>query len=308
MDCERARRLVVCRYELDEAILEVVTSNAQFMAIIVADFTDAVHSTPWIEDEISGDATGQASAVVKLVCYTQSQLAALMNTTKYGERASLRDNIEGAKGAELRALRAVEPLQATVAEAGKRLLDAYELIRPRTTEPKLVYDQTVNAHYLPLGFAIRGQGRRADKRCRPVQLHGEARTFAYLRNSTYNASTSTVHDVTSDMLSGAGVVLAAAAQTLAVTCPEVLIAGQCAVGAPSWGDRFCAVPVRLQGGSAVRAIHCAQLGVRVCDASHGQPRGFRPTARHVDSGDVSLLPKRAAGDLQAHGLIVYLCV
>ena len=117
-----------------------------------------------------------------------------------------------------------------------------------------------------------------------------------------------MHDVTSDMLSGAGVVLAAAAQTLAVTCPEVLIAGQCAVGAPSWGDRFCAVPVRLQGGSAVRAIHCAQLGVRVCDGSHGQPRGFRPTARHVDCGDVSLLPKRAAGDLQAHGLIVYLCV
>lgn len=97
------------------------------------------------------------------------------------------------------------------------------------------------------------------------------------------------------MLSGAGVVLAAAAQTLAVTCPEVLIAGQCAVGAPSWGDRFCAVPVRLQGGSAVRAIHCAQLGVRVCDGSHGQPRGFRPTARHVDCGDVSLLPKRPIG-------------
>ena len=117
MDCERACRLVVCRYELDEAILEVVTSNAQFMAIIVADFTDAVHSTPWIEDEISGDATGQAPAVVKLVCYTQSQLASLMNTTKYGERASFRDNIEEAKGAELRALRAVEPLQATVAEA-----------------------------------------------------------------------------------------------------------------------------------------------------------------------------------------------
>ena len=295
MDCERARRLVVCRYELDEAILEVVTSNPQFMAIIVADFTDAVHSTPWIEDEISGDATGQAPAVVKLVCYTQSQLAALMNTSKYGERASLRTHIEEAKGAELRALRAVEPLRASVAEAGERLLAAYECIMPRTTEPKLVYDQSVNTHYFPLGFGIRGQGRRAHERCRPLQLHSEARTFAYLRNSTYNASTSTVYDQTSDVLSAAGVVLAAAAKTLAVTCPEVLVAGQCAVGAPSWGDSFCAVPVHLQGGSAVRAIHCAQFGVRVCDASHGQPKGFMPTARHVD-------------DVQAHGLIVYLCV
>ena len=279
----------------------MVTSHPDFMTISIADYTGAVHSNPWIDEEMSGEAM-TAPTVVKLVAYTQKQLSTLVNDKNYAETA-LRRYVEEAKEKELCAMRKVEPLDASIDEAGALLAATYEQLRPRTKEPKLVRDETVNAHYFPPGMGIRGQGQHAHERCRPILLLDESRTFPYLRNSTYDARTQSVYPLSAEVLRAAGVVLGAAAEALALASPEVLVAGRRAVGAHMWGDSFCAVPVHLQGGREMRAIHCAQLGLRIADGSHGERRGFMPTARHADAGDVS---KKEAGDAQ--GIIVYLPV
>ena len=95
-----------------------------------------------------------------------------------------------------------------------------------------------------------------------------------------------------------------AAAALARTFPDALMAGFQAGGGHRWGGRFTYPPVALQAAGRAeaqstplwkRALHATQVGTRwagpLPEASPREMEWFRPTARHLDKGDVK------AGDL-----------
>ena len=308
--------------EVRGLVVEVETSHPAFTCCILADYGTIVHSTPHISRELTDDGTQLREStvpVLKLVCYTQALLSSVLRTDRYAHAIGYRKPVLDAKDTELKAVDALLPSTATSpAEWACAVRDCYAKAARRTDEmegPTTTTDDTSGTVYKPDGWAVRAQGEAKAERCKRVALPGgETRPPPYLRRCTFDKTGEQVWPETAEMAAAQGAMLGNAAAALARTFPDALMAGFQAGGGHRWGGRFTYPPVALQAAGRAeaqstplwkRALHATQVGTRwagpLPEASPREMEWFRPTARHLDKGDVKAgdLLKMAGGGAKA---------